>query len=395
MTIRKPSAALLKALEIEREISNYKGSELGLFNGAAGFALFYACLFKQTKNQAFLEESHKWVTYTLENISEHSISFGFSNGYAGISWTLQHLRTNGFIDFDANSFFDSIDEHLYKNALFHLGNGLYDFLQGGCGVMLYALSRLPNKKAEEFLNDAVSFIGEKKIIDGPGIKWLDPIVSMNRKKNVYNLSISHGMTSIVNILLRIHKKRIKTTETSQLVDLAIRWIVSCKVNDKSTYPTWMLEDNQPDLVPSRLAWCYGDLGIAWTLWQAGKEFENEAWKTEAITALKPLIQREDPLTNSTVDSAFCHGTAGIAHFFKKFYHETKIEECAQRYSFWINETLKLSTYSDGLAGYKSYQSTTNERTLDYCLLTGISGTGIVLAETLNDRSDWDEAFLLS
>lgn len=41
------------------------------------------------------------------------------------------------------------------------------------------------------------------------------------------------------------------------------------------------QESQPQRQASRLAWCYGDLGVAVALWNAGKVLDDETLKTKA------------------------------------------------------------------------------------------------------------------
>ena len=80
--------------------------------------------------------------------------------------------------------------------------------------------------------------------------------------------------------------------------------------------------------------------------------------------------------------------------YRRMYLETKLNEFKEATDFWIRQTLNLSRFEDGLAGFKTYLR--DERKNDYSLLMGISGIGLVLISFLSeDMQTWDEMFLLS
>lgn len=146
---------------------------------------------------------------------------------------------------------------------------------------------------------------------------------------------------------------------------------------------------------SRLAWCYGDLGAAIAFWQAGNTLGEQRWKTEALHILQHASKRIDLHANQVVDAGICHGTAGIAHIFNRFYRETKQIFLKDAADYWINETLKMATQKDGLCGYKAWQGEEGW-VAQQGLLEGIAGIGLVLISYLStEDAAWDKAFLLS
>jgi lantibiotic biosynthesis protein len=149
---------------------------------------------------------------------------------------------------------------------------------------------------------------------------------------------------------------------------------------------------------SRLGWCYGDPGIASSIWQAGKALKNEEWKNEAIEIMLHASLRKELKINGVMDAGICHGTAGIAHIFNRFYWETKMPVFKEAANYWIEETLKMAYHKDGLAGYKAWQGKERGWQNEYGLLEGVAGIGLVLlgflTDDINDLS-WDRCLLLS
>ena len=144
---------------------------------------------------------------------------------------------------------------------------------------------------------------------------------------------------------------------------------------------------------SRLAWCYGDLGIGLALWQAGKAVKNHVWKEKGLDILLQSTKRRALHETSVIDAGICHGSAGLVMIFRRLFFETQRDEFKDVILYWIDQTLNLSRFNDGLAGYKSFVK--NEWICDYSLLTGISGIGLTLLSYLfEDKQEWDELFLL-
>jgi len=136
------------------------------------------------------------------------------------------------------------------------------------------------------------------------------------------------------------------------------------------------------------------LGIAWALWQSGIAVNNLQWQDKAIEIMKYSTLRvnwEQTLVN---DCGICHGSAGVAMMFRRFYLETHEEVFRDAWIYWNNFTLHFKRFDDGLAGFKTHEL--QEWKNDFSLLTGISGIGLsILSYLRDDVQEWDELFLLS
>ena len=178
---------------------------------------------------------------------------------------------------------------------------------------------------------------------------------------------------------------------------AVNYVLSRQIDFSkfgSYFPNYIPTNSQKSISKSRLAWCYGDLGIGMALWKAGKATDNTVWKDRGLEVLLKSTQRQKYEESMIRDTGICHGSAGLAMIFSRMYLETGRDDFKDATNFWISQTLKLSYFQDGLAGYKTFFK--DEWICDYSLLTGIFGIGLVLLTCLeNDKQTWDEMFLLS
>jgi len=146
-----------------------------------------------------------------------------------------------------------------------------------------------------------------------------------------------------------------------------------------------------------LGWCYGDLGIAMALWQAGIALRNEIWKNKALEVLLFAAEkRRDLRKNFVNDAGLCHGSAGIGHVFYRVWWNTKIPEFKNAANYWFEQTIKMSIFADGLAGYKMWYGEEKGWANSYGLLEGIAGIGLALLMYYYEvEPTWDECLLLS
>ena len=177
---------------------------------------------------------------------------------------------------------------------------------------------------------------------------------------------------------------------------AVNFVLSQQNDAKqvgSFFPNFLQKNAQTSASKSRLAWCYGDLGIALALWQAGDATGQTDWKEKGLEILLHATRRFTFEETNVFDAGICHGSAGIAMIFQRMFDQTQRDEFKEAALHWIRQTLSLSRFEDGLAGYKTRLKDVWE--CDDSLLTGISGTGLVLLSYIDkNQHDWDEMLLL-
>lgn len=393
-----------KVLEIERELSRWNQNSVGLYGGIVGQALFYSELHRLTKVRKYKKKCQLIVMKVIEEMScQENLSHTFSVGFTGIAWAITFLLKCKTLRMNSEELFKDIGEHIINSAMFDLERGHYDFMHGGSGAVLYALNRPNNKPALEFLKQYVNQIERIKEVDANGYKWIDIMTSNYDPQNMvkHGLGLSHGIPSITTILTNIYKRGIEVDKTKDLVVNSLRWIKATAVQDDSRtsiFPS-ILYDNIADDKESRLAWCYGDLGIAFTFLHSGKIFNNKEWIQFGIDiGLKSLRRKESKLT-SIADAGLCHGTSGVAHVYHKLYVHSNIQSFSEAHQYWIEQTIDFANKENGLAGYQSYVTLPNERDPrwqnDYGLLEGVSGIGLALMAYLGCTDEWDECLLLN
>lgn len=210
--------------------------------------------------------------------------------------------------------------------------------------------------------------------------------------------MSHGISSIIAVLSKLYKKDIEKKKTKIMIEGAVNYLLQQKLPHHqyiSIFPNLALE-SMDTLYPSRLAWCYGDLGISVAIWHASQALNNKEWEKEAVNILLHTAKRRDLKENGVVDAGLCHGAAGIAHIFNRMYGYTGIEELKETSDYWFDQTLKMARFEDGLAGFKAWQGEDKGWLNEAGLLEGIAGIGLALISAVSDiEPAWDECLLLS
>jgi len=179
---------------------------------------------------------------------------------------------------------------------------------------------------------------------------------------------------------------------------AVDWLLSRKLpaDGESAFPDgWGPE---AELLPARAAWCYGDPGIAATLWLAGRIAGEPAWEAEALELARRAAQRT-PESGSIRDACLCHGAAGLGHIYNRLYQATGDPELLAAARTWMLRALDFQKPGRGVAGFVTWgpdaKSEMGWRS-DPCLLTGAAGIALaLLAATTPGEPAWDRFLLLS
>ena len=391
--------ANLVAINLEKTITDFS-----LLAGNLGEILFL--YYYSRCNKLFEEKADNAFERLLNEISSESnkyYQFSYCNGLAGLGIAMHLLEEADFIENDDN-IWEDLDTLLSFNLKSTIREQNYDFLHGTIGIGFYFLkhSKCKPKQSIIQIKHIISYLENTSIKDAKQnqIKWIE-IDKLQTEKLVtrYNISLSHGMSSIIIFLSRVIALNIIPEKQNNIINMlnqSVNYILSQELDYKvygCYFPSMSLENKEP-IIKSRLAWCYGDLGIAVALWHTGKTLKRQDCQDKAVEILKyAAVYRQNLQENYVFDAGICHGAAGIAQIFYRMAKETQLPELHDAYVYWNNKTLEIAKFPDGLAGYKAFDPQHNKWTNQSNILEGIAGIGLLLLSPI--VPDWDEILLLN
>lgn len=398
-TIRSTLREISKLLTNEEWNTPYAG----LFNGFTGNALFYAYHYQITGKEEDLHALEETVTKTIAAFEVADQPYSHCGGMAGMAWCLQHLVQLGYIEADnLNDVFEEVDIWLGDYMLADLKEHRYDFLHEGLGIALYFAERCPHPVAQRYLEAAVQLLAESVQPLAVGHSWKDQFsrIHYNIDQDCYNLGLSHGVPAIISVLGKIHEKGIATAQSRDLMHGALQWLLSTRnTGDEEGHALFGTlvdaHNNSLGNRNSRLGWCYGDLGIATTFWNAGQQLQHPAYQDTAAEILAYTFRHRNHTNGMVVDAGLCHGAAGIAQVFRRFHRNTGDALLGNAADQWMDHTLQFRVFEDGLAGFKAKEK--SEYVKCYNFLEGIAGIGLAMIAALDKdiSPDWDRCLLLS
>ncbi len=391
----------MSILEKLNEIANYLMNSSNtaynsnnLLGDKSGVALFLFYMYKLTGR----EECNNKALDLLEDVIHIQEAYEIiPTSVSKYGWLLNHLNNHGFVEAELADYFKEINFSLFEFMKSSLQKDNYDFLHGSLGIVHYLLS-VENQTSKHYLTEFVGRFYKSALQNENGsLKWTS-VLDFDSKKKGFNISMSHGISSIISVFSKIYLKGIEKEITGRIVEGAVSYLLRQKLPSSkynSIYSNYALE-SMDKLHSSRLAWCYGDLGISVALWHASQALGRKDWEKEAIETLLHASKRRGLVENGVVDAGLCHGTAGIAHIFNRMYGYTSLEELKQASDYWFAETLKMARFEEGMAGFKAWQGEVRGWVNEPGLLEGVAGIGLALISAISDiEPAWDECLLLS
>jgi lantibiotic modifying enzyme len=387
--------------------SKYKDqTQIGVLAGLAGISLFEFYYSKYLDIDDNADVGVEMLTDCIDKINEGYSYPTFCTGIAGAGWVLDHLEQEEFMDADNDDLLPELDQYIHTFMVTDMKNGNYDFLHGAIGYAFYFLNRYRNTKSAElkekyknYINEFMDLLEDLSEDAGDGkIRW-ESELSIETKERGYNLSLSHGMSSIVGILTKFHENDAFKERAEPMLKGAIKYIMSHKTSQEdpfSVFPSWITENSEDENGQSRLAWCYGDLGVAMRFWYAAKTLNDEELGNTALEVLKHSAKRTAVEDSLVRDAGICHGSYGNAQMFFRMYKETGDQEFKDAFEFWIQDGIDRATFEDGYAGYKQWKGMDKSWEPEVSVLEGIAGIGLTILDYLADyNTNWDECLMIS
>jgi len=259
------------------------------------------------------------------------------------------------------------------------------------GIFHYFAHREQTPVINRYLNELAALIVEKPVDTGYGC-WVRNYGSHPNKTNEVNLSLSHGLSGYLLALMEGWHGLKDREPAEQLIRRGIQFLMKheCPVDfegqEFSFFPFRFEADSMEIERINRLAWCYGDLNEVLLLYRAGRLLEDDRYIHIANRIGSQTVARRSYAATLSKDAHFCHGSSGIARFYKSLYQETGHPCYDDAYQYWLGETLSLVDQEIAANSYSKNRTG---------LLEGWPGIGMVLTDHLPGAgNDWARAFLL-
>ena len=378
------------------ESDNY--SDLSLVQGKIGLLLLSSIssapttLLSKADSVVFLED-------IFDELARKPVGNSYASGLAGLGWVIEYMVAKEVIDADTNELLEEVDAILYDWMLEEQHRKNYDFLHGSMGVGLYFLSRInSNPLAKEKVSKLLDLLIEAAVVEQDGsTKWEQGWDTFPEHEPVYNLGLAHGIPSILVFLVKSFQKNICREKLYPIIQSTTSYILKQhQAFDLRQFHFPHAIIGKRTYSESRMAWCYGDLGVCCALWQANQVLRDERVADTISDILHNNATRRDPQQCMITDASFCHGSAGAAYIFRRFYDRLGYPELLDASRYWYKKTLELANHPDGYVDYKFWAGDRSEWENRLGLLDGLAGVALSLLYAGNRvDASWDEVLLIS
>ncbi|HEX3766115.1 MAG TPA: lanthionine synthetase LanC family protein [Kofleriaceae bacterium] len=258
---------------------------------------------------------------------------GLFGGLARIGWTLAHLAGGP----DAEAAGASIETLLVHSQAPDAEH--FDLLAGLAGLGLLASERgAAGARLAAHVVDRLEALAHAR---HGGLAWYTPPhwVPEHQRADApdgyWNLGVAHGTPGVIAALANLVRAGLEAPRAARLLDEAVRFLLAAEPPRPGRFADW---HPRPPRAGCRVAWCYGDLGVAIALLVAARACHRPDWEHEALVLARGMAAR--PADGAgIVDAGLCHGAAGAAHLFGRLWAATGdpvFRDAAQR---WLDDTL--------------------------------------------------------
>jgi hypothetical protein len=340
-------------------------------------SLLYAYIAVALGDMTWAAYSAECLNESIDTASQFAGYSGLFGGITGLGWMVEHISQllsnfsaapddnssessrNQNADKEENDLVADIDVALLKKLSHMETSTPYDLISGLVGLGVYFLERLPRKSAVEGTRAVFDRLEKMSQRMETGISWhtgpeLLPDWQREECPNgYYNLGVAHGVPGVIHFVTEVWVSNIVERERCyRLLDGAIKWLIAQQRSSGplSRFGSWVYSGGKSS--ESRMAWCYGDLGILSVLSQVSSRTGRSDWQMVAEELLNHCLAWPDDKTGIQ-DAPLCHGAAGVAHIFNRLYQTSHDRRCLEAALLWYERTLAFRKVGTGVGGFST------------------------------------------
>ena len=358
-----------------------------LWSGKLGLALYLTCLHDVADDVVHVNEAEilTLISSILDEIGTYPTPLFLKN-----IWTLWAARA-------VSNFFDStehartlrdLDDMLLEALLeADVWEEPYDLIYGLVGIGAYGLTASYDSCGTQIVERVFELLMTLACETEQYMWWPSsqysgtPDLLMRGAPGYRDLGLAHGNAGVLALLARAVKQNQQVEIASRCISKLAPWLIAQQNQPAcaTRFPYIAEESN----IPSRCAWCYGDVGIIWALLCAGDAMQQASWIAFAKATAQNIIAR--PLeTMGFADSGLCHGHAGVGHILRRmgdYFNDPAISAFAQ--TMLHKAMLSLTDADLAIEPNNAY-------------LGGQTGIGLALmSATVTLKLHWDYPLLLA
>jgi hypothetical protein len=319
------------------------------------------------------------------------------SGAARVGWGVAHLAAGE----EAEEVCSAIEQALMRRLGEEPWAGDYDLIIGLVGMGVCGLERSESDGGRALVRRVLEHLERTAKERGAGIAWhtapelLPEWQRQIASEGYWNLGLAHGNPGVIALLARMIAHGVEVDRARALLDRSVAYLLGAEPpRERGRYPSW--HPSGEERGSTRLAWCYGDLGVSVALLSAAQATGDAGWREEAVALARQCATRTFQEA-AVYDAGLCHGTAGAAHMFNRLWHATGEETFAVAARTWIDHTLAIRS-EHPIAGFpqggREGPGSALTWNADDSLLGGASGVALALHAAISEvEPSWDRLLL--
>ncbi len=386
-------------------------------------ALLYGYLALALDDLGWANRATECLNQAIDEAAQSAGYLGLFGGLTGLGWTVEHIshllqgisvpadddselgsgQNEGEEEEDLNG---DIDSAIFKRLPNTSSSSPYDLISGLVGFGTYFLERLPRESAIQGIRAVFDQLENlaKSVDDGTawhsGPELLPDWQREQAPSGYYNLGVAHGIPGIIHFLSEAWATGIVERERSyKLLDSAVSWLIAQQrpPGSLSQFSSWIVPGEES--ADSRMAWCYGDLGILSVLLQVADRTGRRDWRAFAEELLNHCLAWHVDRAG-IADAPLCHGAAGVAHIFNRIYQTEGDRRCLDAALLWYQRTMNFRQAGSGVGGFSSLTKPAPSGLPVWeaspAFLDGATGVALALLSAVTPiEPGWDRMLLVS
>lgn len=387
---------IIKHIDAQKELIDEE--DCSLVNGLCGLAIYHLHAARFLDNPELASRGTQLLETVGEKLETGNIDLrifhAYSYGLSGIAYTYWYVDHYELLSTDDTAF-EGMEELLLNAVKNDFKRGITDNLHGPMGVVHYLNKKIATPASSELIGQIIDLYELYSKTDELGIRISNSILR-DTQASEYNLSWSHGLSGNLKIFADALNGGITHPNLTTIIQNGLDYIARTELIGtvlppaNSHYPTSVIEqENVEDdfgRYKARLAWCYGDLNIAFLYLHLAKVFDRTDYYQKGLLIAKNTLHRLTIKDAQVLDIFFCHGSSGLAYLYFKLYRITKDPVFLKQADHWYDHTLdRINNAFDQI-----HTEAPNS------ILEGFPGVALALMSRLSEEElGWDDIFFLN
>lgn len=360
---------------------------ISINSGAAGFAFFLSQASDYLGDPKLLNLAVRYLHRGCEVLETHDPSISFYRSISGFAWVIDLISSRVEID-GSSELLDDVDALLLEALRNAPSTMKVEVIDGAGGLLIYAMRRLTRGKgaslmaalSDWFLTRFGSVVNEAS----------PPVANAGIEMD---LGMAHGITGLFAAFALASSRGLVANDVSSMTMKCLKHLQGkARLSEDGGL---FFPAHRDDPSPSRLAWCYGNLGAAFAFLHLAHADKSLA-RTGHLLVSYGLNQYREP-SSQLNDACLCHGYAGAALLFHLLSLQSTLGQDTQRMCESLSRKaredaiLTVCATNDGLefphvhGGNKSFPKSFLEGTFGVCLA--------LMATERPERPSWADLLL--